>query len=126
MAGQHRWSPGAALTVAQLTALVERKQPADYPDIVAWVDPGPDGRVYRRAARARQVRQPQRGYLRTDRPPVPPSTVPYHVGGPSDRDGRQPRPGAAVNPVPPRPAVLHNCQGRHRDARDKIGIRSGE
>ena len=111
MAGQHRWAPGAALTVADLVAPVEPKWPTDDPDPVMWV--APDGRVYRQGAQTRDALRPRTDHFHADRPPVPPSTVPYHVDATPDRDGRQPRPVAAATPIVPSRLVVPRQSRRH-------------
>jgi len=87
MAGQHRWSPGAALTVADLVALAEPEWPTDDPDSAAWI--ARKSHMYRQASQTRDASD----HLRSHRPPIPPPTVPYHVGDAPDRDGRHTTPG---------------------------------
>jgi len=74
MTGQYRWAPGAALTVADLQVAAEPLWPTE--DLDAVVRVGTADCHFQSAC------------LPSDRPSVPPSAVPYHVGGIPDRDGR--------------------------------------
>ena len=76
MRGQYRWVPGAASTAPDVVVRSEPEWPTEDLDTVV------------RFGTADCPSQPPR--LSSQRPPVPPSTVPYHVGGIPDRDGRQP------------------------------------